>query len=87
VSQKFTEGPAFSSKRKEELLKLLDTPVFTETAIRFRLPDGRIIQSHFSPIEKVHHLREEISKVEIGHSVLQPGTELVLVHHTSSAEA
>lgn len=59
----FTEEPSFGNKRKQELDKLLNTPVFTEATIRFRLPDDSIIESHFSPIEKVKDLREELSKV------------------------
>ena len=41
----------------------MNEPIFTETAIRFRLPSGEIIESYFSPIERVSHLREELDKV------------------------
>lgn len=61
----FTEEPKFSSKRKQELKRLLETPVFTETVIRFKLPDGKLIESHFSPIEKVKDLRAELEKVAL----------------------
>lgn len=63
ILKMFTEEPEFSNKRKKELKRLLETPVFTETRIRFKLPDGSLIESYFSPVEKVKHLREELEKV------------------------
>jgi hypothetical protein len=59
----FTEEPSFGNKRKQELDRLLNTPVFTEVTIRFMLPEGEILESFFSPKEKVRDLREELSKV------------------------
>lgn len=59
----FTEEPSFGNKRKQELERLLNTPVFTEATIRFIMPDGSILESHFSPKERVKDLREELSNV------------------------
>lgn len=63
ILKMFTEEPTFTSKRKQELKRLIETPVFTETVIRFRLPDGGIIESRFSPKERVRDLRQELEKV------------------------
>lgn len=62
LMKRFQDGPQFVNKRRAELEHLINAPVFTETAIRFRLPDGTMLQSQFSPLEKVHHLREELLK-------------------------
>jgi hypothetical protein len=59
----FTEEPSFGNKRKQELERLLNTPVFTEAKIRFMLPDGSILESHFSPKERIKDLRDELEKV------------------------
>lgn len=59
----FTEGPSFESRTRKELKQLMDTPLFTETKLRIKLPDGRILESRFSPRERMCHVREEVLKV------------------------
>lgn len=62
-----TEGPSFSNRTKKEFEQLASTPVFTETILRIDMPDGKILQSHFSPGEKIADVRREVEKVEIVH--------------------
>jgi len=50
------ESQAFSSRRRKEFDELIKRPLFTETNIRVKFPDGKILEGKFSPKEKLSDL-------------------------------
>ena len=88
LDQNLTEGPSFSNRTKKEFEQLASTPVFTETILRIEMPNGKILQSHFSPSEKVADVRREVEKVVCTQPALQrTRAQVVPLHGSSLAEA
>merc|ERR1712060_278096 len=73
MRKKMIQSTKFSSKRKQELEKLIKKPFFVETKISIRFPDQHFIQAVFSPHETISdimtYLKEHVlvkEAIEIG---------------------
>lgn len=59
------ESQAFSSRRRKEFEELVKRPIFTETAIRVKFPDGKILEGKFSPKETLKNLIDFVKEVKL----------------------